>query len=221
MVRAADCRFATAFSGRGCLFTHDVRGRFAPVADSCSFIGRPTGRVAGRFHGPGLAVFRNGCTYKGMFDRGLMHGKGTFSWRRSGVKYVTGQWSSVPVGTPGEAVTAAAVWSVPSASSDAHHPCLHTTRRPVVPPTDTSVNSPTTLSRAPVRCRGRMAASTRASCCVDCDTAKESLFRDRPRCPMRVPGTMEKGTAVASCTTTAPAVTRAIGRKTNAVAPEP
>ncbi|XP_054549658.1 radial spoke head 10 homolog B isoform X2 [Talpa occidentalis] len=43
-------------------------------------------KVRGLYEGEGFAIFRGGCTYRGMFSEGLMHGQGTYVWA-DGLKY--------------------------------------------------------------------------------------------------------------------------------------
>ncbi|XP_011912696.1 PREDICTED: radial spoke head 10 homolog B2-like, partial [Cercocebus atys] len=43
-------------------------------------------KVRGLYEGKGFAVFQGGCTYRGMFSEGLMHGQGTYIWA-DGLKY--------------------------------------------------------------------------------------------------------------------------------------
>lgn len=37
-------------------------------------------KFRGLYEGKGFAVFQGGCTYRGMFSEGLMHGQGTYIW---------------------------------------------------------------------------------------------------------------------------------------------
>ncbi|KAL4826976.1 hypothetical protein H8958_014140 [Nasalis larvatus] len=43
-------------------------------------------KVRGLYEGKGFAVLQGGCTYRGMFSEGLMHGQGTYIWA-DGLKY--------------------------------------------------------------------------------------------------------------------------------------
>ncbi|XP_035138678.1 radial spoke head 10 homolog B isoform X5 [Callithrix jacchus] len=43
-------------------------------------------KVRGLYEGEGFAAFQGGCTYRGMFSEGLMHGQGTYIWA-DGLKY--------------------------------------------------------------------------------------------------------------------------------------
>nr|XP_030868696.2 radial spoke head 10 homolog B2 isoform X8 [Gorilla gorilla gorilla] len=46
-------------------------------------------KVRGLYEGEGFAAFQGGCTYRGMFSEGLMHGQGTYIWA-DGLKYENG-----------------------------------------------------------------------------------------------------------------------------------